>query len=176
MWRPQFPLKSLLWLTVVVAAFCAGTQLDRYLEEHRADPNETRIRKALDENTELDFTQAPILFVIDYLKECHQIEIQLDEKAFADEGRSGLTVTIQVRGITLRSALKTILSDLDLTYVIQNGVLMITTKREVQSTLFDPKTVLWLTLAVAMLLGGILLGRQRWHRDWKRGQIDKPPC
>ena len=117
--RPQFSLKTLLWLTVVVAAFCAGTQLHRYLEEHRADPRETSIRTALDEKTELDFTDEPLSDVVHYLKQRHEIEIQLDNKALTDVGvGSDTPVTRAIKGITLRSALKLMLTDLDLTYVV----------------------------------------------------------
>ena len=35
--RAQFSLKTLLWLTALVAAFCAGTRFDRYIIERRAD-------------------------------------------------------------------------------------------------------------------------------------------
>jgi hypothetical protein len=160
--RPQFSLTTLLWLTVVVAAFCAGTQLDRYLEEYRADPRETSIRAALDEKTELDFADQPLEDVINYLRQRHEIEIQLDGKALADAGiGSDVPITRSVKGITLRSALRLLLSDLDLTYVIQNGVLMITTKA--QSTLFSLKTALWLMAGAAVLLGAI-----QCDRAWRR--------
>jgi hypothetical protein len=34
----RFTIRDLLWLTLVVAAFCTGTQLDRYFEHHRRHP------------------------------------------------------------------------------------------------------------------------------------------
>ena len=164
MFRPQFGLKTLLWLTVVVAAFCAGTQLDRYLEEHRADPRETSIRAALDEKTELDFADQPLADVVEYLAQRHEINIQLDNKALTDAGVGiDVPVTRVLKGITLRSALKLILGDLDLTYVIQNGVLVITSKAEAQSSLFSLETLLWVTAGVAVLLGGI-----QCDRAWRR--------
>ena len=163
--RPQFTLKTLLWLTVVVAAFCAGTQLDRYLEENRVDPRETSIRAALNEKTELEFVEQPFADVIDYLKQRHEIEIQLDNKAFADAGvGSDSPVTRSIKGVTLRSALKLLLSDLDLTYLVQNGVLIITTKTEARSAWFSLKTLLWLMVGVAVFLGGIQFGRKWWRR------------
>jgi hypothetical protein len=162
MLRPQFTLKTLLWVVVVVAAFCTGTQLDRYRKER--DPSQTRIRAALDEKTELDFTDQPLSDVIEYLKAKHEIEIQLDQKALADAGvSSDTTVTRNIKGITLRSALRLLLGELDLTYVIQNGALMITTKREVPGDLYSLKTLLWIMVGVAALLGAILCDRA-WRR------------
>ena len=162
--RPQFSLKTLLWLTVVVAAFCAGTQLDRYLEEHRADPRETSTRAALDEKTDFAFTEMPFSDVIDYLKQRHAIEIQLDNKALGEAGILGnMPITRSIKGITLRSALNLLLSDLDLTYVVNNGVLVITTKAEAKSGLISFKMAMWFMVAAAVLLGAILCDRA-WRR------------
>lgn len=99
-------------------------------------PNEQRILAALEEPTELDFTEQPLSEVIDYLKARHEIEIQLDSKAL-EEGTSNseTPITRSIKGITLRSALKLLLSELDLTYVIRNEVLMITTKEEADNML-----------------------------------------
>jgi hypothetical protein len=165
--HPQFSLKSLLWLTVVVAAFCAGTQLDHYIEEHRADPREASIRAALDEQADVAFTEKPFSDVIDYLKQRHAIEIQLDNKALGDAGILGnMPITRSIKGVTLRSALNLLLADLDMTYVVHDGVLLITSKAEAQkarSFMVSLKTAMWFTVAVAGLLGAILCDRA-WRR------------
>ncbi|HET6879421.1 MAG TPA: VWA domain-containing protein [Pirellulales bacterium] len=99
-------------------------------------PTEEAILAALDEKTELDFAEQPLSDVIDYLKQRHDIEIQLDQKALTDAGvGSDTPITRSIKGITLRSALKLILSELDLTYLIRNEVLMITSKTEAESML-----------------------------------------
>ncbi|HQU43493.1 MAG TPA: hypothetical protein PK867_11825, partial [Pirellulales bacterium] len=99
-------------------------------------PSEQKIYAALDEPTELDFTEQPLSDAIGYLKERHGIEIQLDEKALADAGAATDTpITRQIKGITLRSALKLMLGELDLTYVIRNEVLLITSKTEAENML-----------------------------------------
>lgn len=93
--------------------------------------NEMKIMAALDEKTELDFAEQPLTDVLDYLKQRHDIEIQLDSRAIADEGLgSDVPITRSIKGITLRSALKLLLGELDLTYVIRNEVLFITSKTE----------------------------------------------
>src|SRR6187431_936564 len=80
----RFTIRDLFWLTVAVAAFCTGTQLDRYLEHHRADPREASIRAALDQVTDVKFIEKPFSGVFDDLKQRHGIEIQLDGEALDD--------------------------------------------------------------------------------------------
>ena len=142
----RFTTRDLLWLTLVVAAFCTGTQLDRYLAQHRADPREASIRTALDQNTNVEFTEKPFGGVIDDLKQRHAIEIQLDSRALDDASiPTNTPITRRINGVTLRSALNLWLHDLDLTYVVQNGVLMITTTTEaqkLQSTPFSLRTAM----------------------------------
>src|SRR5262245_5307135 len=129
----RFTIRDLMWLTVVVAAFCTGTQLDRYWEQHRADPRDASIRAALDQKTDIKFIERPFSGVFDDLKQRHGIEIQLDIRALDDASIPRDTpVTKSIKGVTLRSALNLILDDLDLTYVVQNGVLMITTEAQAQ--------------------------------------------
>lgn len=168
--RPQFSLKTLLWFTAVVAAFLAGAPLDRYLAERHADPSETKVWQALDEPTELDFTDQPLSDVIDFLKARHNIEVQIDARALEDAGLGSDTpITRTLKGITLRSALRLMLSELELTYVVRNGVLMITTKIEadnMRNTIYPflhLKTILWLVVVAAAFLGGVQLGR-KWRQ------------
>ena len=55
-----------------------------------------------------------------------------------------------------------LLDDLDLTYAVENGVLMITTEaeaRKLKSKSFSLQVTMWLTVAVAVLWGAILCGR-----------------
>jgi hypothetical protein len=98
--------------------------------------NEERILAALDDKTVLEFTDQPLSDAIQYLKDRHDIEIQLDEKALEDEGIGTDTpVSRNISGITLRSALRLLLGELDLTYVVKNEVLLITTKAEAEALL-----------------------------------------
>jgi hypothetical protein len=173
----RFTIRDLLWLTVVVAAFCTGTQLDRYLEQNRADPREASIRAALDQNTDFNFTEKPFYGVIDDLQRRHGIEIELDLRALDDASIPRDTpVTRSIKGVTLRSALNLWLDDLDLTYVVQNGVLMITTEAEAQKLQrmpFGLQIAIWLTVAVAMLWG-IFLGRRVWRRRAEQASHTEP--
>jgi uncharacterized membrane protein YgcG len=99
-------------------------------------PAEKAIRRELDKPTVLEFIETPLTDVILYLKDYHKIEIQLDQKALDDAGVGSETpITRNLRGITLKSALRLLLKELDLTYLIDNEVLLITTRDEANQRL-----------------------------------------
>ena len=84
----------------------------------------------------MEFIETPLSDVIDFLKDHHHIEIQLDNKALSDVGiGSDTPVTKNLKGISLRSALNLLLRDLNLTWTIQNEVLLITTPEEAENQL-----------------------------------------
>ena len=95
-----------------------------------------RIEAALKSPTVMDFDQTPLGDVIDYLKDYHQIEIQFDKKAMDDAGiNTDVPVTRSLKGISLKSALRLVLHDLGLTYVVENAALLITTPAEAERRL-----------------------------------------
>ncbi|MGD9632603.1 MAG: hypothetical protein AB7U97_04930, partial [Pirellulales bacterium] len=83
--------------------------------------------------TGLDFTEEPLENVVNFLQDEYQIPIQLDEPALED---AGLTrdepVTIQLQNVTLRSALRLMLKGKQLTYIIRDEVMIITTPEEAE--------------------------------------------
>ncbi len=96
----------------------------------RVPPAEARIEKELGEPTTMEFVDTPLQDAIDYLKDVHNIEIQLEKTALEEAGvGSDTPVTRTLKGISLRSALRLLLADLPtpLTYVIEDEVLKITT-------------------------------------------------
>ncbi len=95
------------------------------------------IEKALKRPTEFSFIDTPLADAVDTLKKKHKIEIQIDRKALDDVGLDPATIPItkNCKGISLRSALRLILRDLDLAYVIQDEVLLITTPEEAETRL-----------------------------------------
>ena len=98
---------------------------------HKSGGAEEKILKALDDPTTLEFIETPLQDAVDYIKDFHGIEIQLDTKALEGAGIMVDTpVTRNLKGISLRSALRLMLKQLELTYVIQNEVLLITTPDE----------------------------------------------
>ena len=89
---------------------------------------QTRISKELEEKTSFVFTENSLSDVVKYLQEHHKIDIQLDVKALEDASIGPETpVTRTVKDISLRSALRMMLGALDLTYIIKNEALLITT-------------------------------------------------
>lgn len=116
----------MIWFRLIALSLCLGV----LTSAASAGENEEKIRKALEDRTEMEFTETPLTLVLDYIKERHRIEIQPDAKALRDAGvdLSTTPITRNIRGITVRSALNLLLADLDMAYAIDNEVLLITTK------------------------------------------------
>jgi RNA polymerase sigma factor (sigma-70 family) len=92
-------------------------------------PAEKRILDALEQPTVMEFIDTPLADVVDTLKDYHAIEIQFDQKALDDVGiPSDTPITRALRGISLRSALRLMLRDLDLDFIVVDEVLLITTQ------------------------------------------------
>lgn len=98
--------------------------------------SERRIRAALDQPTRMDFNDAPLEDVVDFLTDYHKIQIILDNESLDAEGLGADTpVTVNLSNISLRSGLRIMLRQLGLTYVIENEVLLITTQAEAETKL-----------------------------------------
>ncbi|HET6881974.1 MAG TPA: hypothetical protein VFI31_17540 [Pirellulales bacterium] len=98
--------------------------------------SQSKILAALDQSTDCDFRERPFSEVISYFKQKHEIEIVLDAKALTDAGVGTDTpITETLQKITLRSALKLLIGQLDLTYVVRDGYLLITSKTEAEGKL-----------------------------------------
>lgn len=126
--------KSISWLG---AALCiGGALLAARAEPARAQWGEPsaagrKIAEALKQPTVMEFIDTPLVDVIEMLKDYHRIEIQLDLRALDDVGIPNDTpITKNIRGVSLRSGLRLMLRDLDLTYTIADEVLLITTPEE----------------------------------------------
>ncbi|MGA2059933.1 MAG: hypothetical protein ABSG67_05585 [Thermoguttaceae bacterium] len=101
--------------------------------EHRRNrtEREIEIEKKLKTPVSLDFANAPLSKVVDYLSKIAEINLYLDPKGLAEEGVTTDTpVTIEVRHeIMLKSALNLILQPLHLSYVVKDEVLKITSEQ-----------------------------------------------
>ncbi len=108
-------------------------------------PSEQKIINALDDPNNkvdtLDFQGTPLTDVLDYIHQRYSKDVIpafiLDQAALKDAGIDPTTtlVTISVKDISLRSALKLILQPFNLTYIIKDEVPMITTKEKADATL-----------------------------------------
>jgi len=105
---------------------------EKYKSVDLANPgsNEKRIYDALQNKVDnFEFTETPLRDVIAQIEDSQGIPVEFDTKAFEDAGLDLETpVTKSVSGIALRSALRLLLGDLDLTYLVKDEVLLITTK------------------------------------------------
>ena len=126
----------IIWPDAEVWQRLTASRKKRYEVMHLAErgSNEEKIIEQLDRPTELEFFEQPLIDVIDYLKELHEIEIQLDTRALEEVGVDSQTpITKNLTGISLRSAFNLMLKDYDLKYVIDDEVLLITTRDEAET-------------------------------------------
>ncbi len=94
-------------------------------------PTSERILAAVNDDTRLEFIETPLDQVMDFLGDQHDIPIQLDKPTLRSAGIGiDVPVTQDLKGITLHSALRFMLGQLGLTYVIRDDALMITTVKE----------------------------------------------
>jgi hypothetical protein len=106
------------------------------LADRRGDAAAKAINEALSSSTELEFIEVPLEDLVEFLKDYHKIEVVIDKKALNDVGiESDHPVTCNLKGISLRSALRLILGQMDLTYTIRDEVLLITTPEEDETKL-----------------------------------------
>src|SRR6185437_1886184 len=114
-----------------------GPQLDWPQEaEPGPNANEAAIEKALGAKLDLAFVDAPLSDVIDFIRQRTQLDVHVDSRALADAGLGMDTpITRRLVGLSLRAALRLMLDEMDLTYVIRNEVLMITSKTESENML-----------------------------------------
>ena len=95
---------------------------------HKATTAERRITAALDDQATINFADTPLTDVVDFLSRTHEIPIILDTIAIEEAGLLvDEPVNLVLAGVTLQSALKIMLSEFELTYVIEDEVMKITT-------------------------------------------------
>jgi hypothetical protein len=89
---------------------------------------EAKIIETLDKPTRIEVSDIPLEKCIDYLKDHHKINIWIDRAALsANAAALDQRVTLKLAGVTLRSVLKLLLEPMQMSYVIEDGVMKITT-------------------------------------------------
>ncbi len=111
--------------------FADLTRSRRDLAERLAihkDPKTLEVEAKLNEYITLEITdEQPLGSVMDYLASYTGLNIVVDPRALAEEGLTpNSPVKLKVKDITLKTALKLMLSPLNLTYKTEPGVLLIT--------------------------------------------------
>lgn len=103
-----------------------------------ADPPQAvaRIRAALGEETTQTFIQTPLNEALVQLSRMHDIPILIDVRALEEIGLSAdQPVTLDLKQVSLRSFLRLMCRPLDLTYMVSNEVLQITTVEAAEQSL-----------------------------------------
>lgn len=97
-----------------------------------------RICAALLQPADFDFDGVPLCDVVAMLSDHYRIPMLLDGRRLADAGIPLTAPVLKlVSDISLSSALRLLLKDFDLTFVVREGVLLITTPDEAESQLED---------------------------------------
>ncbi len=92
------------------------------------NPAEEKIRRAYDRPTNVEWQELALEDCITFLAEFHGINIILDKTKLTEEGVAlDQPITLKLQGVTLRSVLKLLLEPVQLTYMVENEVMKITT-------------------------------------------------
>jgi len=95
--------------------------------EPRKDARTLAIEKKMTDDVTFDFNKQPISEVISFMENYTGLNIEIDPKALAEEGFTPDTpVSLSVSKIKLRKALELLLRQLNLTYTIDEEVVLIT--------------------------------------------------
>ncbi len=96
-----------------------------------ADNGEAKIRRALTAPATLDFVDTPLADVAASLESAYSIPVELEVAALERVGLSpDAPISRELKDVSLRTALRLMLRDLGLTYVVDEGALVITTREE----------------------------------------------
>lgn len=138
----------LLPVVVILAAATINHGRAHVTEASEPSPAE-QLAGALSSNVNLNFIEMPLLDVARILEEKHGIQVLLDEKALTDANVALDTpINFRIQGISLRSALRLLLRDLDLKMIPKEDLLWITTK-DIHDDYCEPRVHEVLDIAVS---------------------------
>jgi hypothetical protein len=105
----------------------------------KAEKSETElpaIADALDELADVEFVEAPLTDVVEYLRTRHRIPILIDNAALREaEIASDTQLTLNLRNVSLRAALSCVLREPALDWTVQDEVVLITSRDVASATL-----------------------------------------
>ncbi len=94
-------------------------------EQQRNDPETAPIAKILDETKiDLDFTDAALEDVVGFIREYARINIEIDQRV-RELGLAEKKTTVNLKAVSVRSALKTVLGAYGLSFLFDRSVLLI---------------------------------------------------
>ena len=97
----------------------------------------SKLKSRLDEKANFDFFEVPLQEVVSWLKDALSVNIQCDIQALEEEGISpeDEPVTFNARNISYRAALNHLLAQLNLTWVVDEKLVTITSRDRAEETL-----------------------------------------
>jgi RNA polymerase sigma factor (sigma-70 family) len=95
-----------------------------------------RIEAALEQETSIEFVDTPLSEAVQYISNVHHITIMIDKPELTNVGiATDEPVNLIISDIKLESMFNLLLEPLELTYLIRDEVLMITTTEKAENTL-----------------------------------------
>jgi hypothetical protein len=96
---------------------------------HQTSETNEWARAALEQTVKVDFHQVPLRDAVNYLGEMVNVATLTDRLALKEiDIDDQIPISLKRDEVSLRSVLNSLLGDLDLTYMVRNGTLHITTK------------------------------------------------
>ena len=95
-----------------------------------------KIRDELDKRAAVELQDAPLNAALDYIADLYRIPIVIDTNALDDFGiGTDVPITFEMKRLPLRNTLRILLDQLDLTFVVRDEVLLITSTEEAEAML-----------------------------------------
>jgi hypothetical protein len=125
----NFLVVTTLLGSIVSAADTPAVTKPRPVYLPAPSPAAVQILEKFSERTELALAETPLADALAFLQERHQINIWLDQRALQNEGIDPSSpISLELSGVTLRSALRLMLEPLALTTIVEDEVLKVTTR------------------------------------------------
>ena len=103
-------------------------------------PEKMTLEKSLEQSVSFDYAGVPLKDVIDHIKVRCGVAIYLDNKALSDANiAQDVPISFGLSGIPLRSALRYMLENIGLTYIVDHDVLLITTEEVAKATILHAR-------------------------------------
>lgn len=163
-----FPARSCafgLILSVAIVGICRG-QSYVHIESDLARGARERIERALSEVGSISCVDKPLSELVDDFSQQMGLSIIVRRKALEDAGIDyDQPITAKIYGASYRSMLRLILSEHDLTWLIRDEVLIITTRDDAES---DLETRLYPVLDLVALEGNTVDEAARGEHDYDK--------
>ena len=135
--RFAYPIVAVLSLVCAIdASACCPKQVSLDVRPESEQAAAEAINTALNSPVRFEFAETPLADVVEFLRKLTGVQVILDHKALEGVGiGSDTPITLSLSNVSLRSALKIMLRQLELTFMVADEVLLITTPEEVETRL-----------------------------------------